>query len=585
MDRGSDLTETAPRASPGSRPAAATGASRGRSTADLFDREARGAVARMTGGLSVLGLAGAWQDWAQHLAAAPGTQLRLAQAALELGARQALSGGAPEPETEADPRFRAPAWRRWPFSAYAAGFQAVEQWWRKATLEVPGVEAQHGKVAAFASRQLLDVFSPSNFLLTNPEALARTWASGGANLVEGAMNVAADLLDRKDERREEDFRVGRDVAITPGKVVARTPLAEILQYEPATPKVRPEPLVIVPAPIMKYYILDLTPEDSLARALVAQGFTVFMISWKNPGPAERECGFDDYRHQGVMAAIHAACRITGAPKVHAVGYCLGGTLLAMTAAAMGRDGDDRIGDLTLLASQADFTEAGELSVFVNESQVSLLEDLMRDRGYLRAEQMTGAFQILRANDLIWSRMIRGYLMGEPRQRRALDAWSEDSTRLPRHLQAENLRNLYLQNDFAEGRFLMGGRPVALRDIDREMFVLATEFDHVAPWRSVYKFLLLCETDITFALTNRGHNMGVICPPGRPDRRFRVRRQATRDAYLDPGAWLAEATPMPGSWWLLWFEWLKARSGAPVEPPPCVAGPGLGDAPGRYVLEG
>jgi polyhydroxyalkanoate synthase len=175
-------------------------------------------------------------------------------------------------------------------------------------------------------------------------------------------------------------------------------------------------------------------------------------------------------------------------------------------------------------------------------------------------------------------------MGEPRERRALDAWAEDSTRLPRHLQAENLRNLYLQNDFAEGRFLMGGRPVALRDIDREMFVLGTEFDHIAPWRSVYKFLLLCDTDITFALTNRGHNVGVVSPPGGRDRHFRVRRQASRDGYLAPDGWFAETSPTPGSWWLLWFEWLKARSGAPVPPPPCVAGAGLGDAPGRYVLE-
>lgn len=550
---------------------------------EALDRHARAMIARWTGGVSVLGLAQAWQDWAFHLAASPGRQMMLAQKAVRLGVDAVLR---PEQFADsADPRFRGPGWRTWPFNAYASGFLATEEWWRAATRDVDGVTDQHSRVAEFAARQLLDVVSPSNGPLTNPDVLTRTVVTGGQNLIQGGLNAMQDVARLARGGGPPAFLPGRDVAVTPGVVVARTPLAEIIQYRPTTGVVRPEPVVIVPAPIMKYYILDLTPPDSLVRGLVEQGFTVFMVSWKNPGPEERDRGFDDYARLGVRAALDLACGITGSPRAHAVGYCLGGTLMSMVAAAMARAGDDRIASLTLLAAQADFTEAGELSLFINESQVSLLEDVMRDRGFMTPEQMSGAFQILRANDLVWSRMVSSDLLGQPHVTSALDAWSADSTRLPFHFQSQNLRQLYLRNDLAEGRFCLEGRPLALRDLDADMFVLGTETDHIAPWRSVYKWLLHCDTDVTFVLTNHGHNVGVVCPPDAPGRRYRLRQQDRLGDYLDPGTWAAEAPSVAGSWWPVWFAWLAARSGAPVPPPGLgLEGKTLGDAPGRYVLE-
>jgi polyhydroxyalkanoate synthase len=559
-----------------------------RPDAVAIDRHLHAAAARLTAGLSVVGLLEAWQDWGLHLAASPGRCLQLAQDAGMEAFRALTHPGTVE--TALDPRFRGPGWQSQPFEAYAAGFQGVEEWWRKALTGVPGVTRQHERVVAFTMRQMLDMVSPGNFVATNPDVLTATVTTGGANLAQGAIQFLNDLSARA-RRADADYQVGRDVAATPGEVVLRTALAEIIQYRPTTASVRPEPVVIVPAWIMKYYILDLTPADSLVRALVAEGFTVFMVSWKNPGPEDRDRGFDDYHRLGAMAAIDAACRITGAEKVHAVGYCLGGTLMTMTAAAMARDGDQRLASLTLLAAQADFTDAGELTLFINEGQIALLEDLMWDRGYLRPEQMAGAFHILRANDLIWSRMISEYLMGQPRRRRALDAWSDDATRLPYRMQSQNLRNLYLGNDLAEGRFCLDGRPIALRDIATPVFVLGTETDHIAPWRSVYKLLLLCEADMTFVLTDRGHNVGIVCPPVQAERRrrrFRVRRQSARGGYLDPEAWLAAAPVEPGSWWPTWFAWLHDHSGEMTAPPSIGRAESgllpLAPAPGRYVLE-
>ncbi|WP_374572710.1 PHA/PHB synthase family protein [Phenylobacterium sp.] len=552
--------------------------------ADVLDRQLRALAARATSGLSVIGLVQAWQDWAQHLATSPFKRLSLAQEAVTMGVEAALHPD--RRETAQDPRFRGEPWRMWPFNYYATGFQAAENWWKAATTEVEGVTDQHKRVAAFVSRQMLDVFSPSNFLLTNPEVLARTASTGGLNLMRGGVNATLDALNSFDGRGQDHFRVGQEVATTPGKVVARTRLAEIIQYSPATDKVRPEPVVIVPAWIMKYYILDLTPAESMVRALVEQGFTVFIVSWKNPTAAERDCGFDDYMREGALTAIDTACRITGSPKVHGVGYCVGGTLMAMTAATMARDGDDRLASLTLLAAQADFTEAGELSVFINESEVALLEDLMWDRGYLKPEQMAGAFQLLRSNDLIWSRIIHGYLMGETREPTSLDAWSQDATRLPFRMESQNLRSLYMNDDVAEGRFKVGGRPIALRDIEADMFVLGTETDHIAPWRSVYKLLLLTDADITFALTNHGHNTGVVSPLDSPRRRYRLHHQTSKALYLDPDTLFEQSEVKEGSWWAPWFDWLAAHSGPPVAPPP-LGEPGaadLGDAPGTYVLE-
>jgi polyhydroxyalkanoate synthase len=565
----------------------------------VLDRAVHAAMSQATLGLSPAALAGAFFDWWVHLALSPGRQIDLTRQAVTgvadnfAFAAQCALGSPGDPckcALPQDDRFRAPDWQAFPFNVYAHEFLSIERWWEAATTHVRGVSQHHDDMANFTARQLLDTVAPSNFIVTNPEVLARTRAELGANLLRGYANWIADLTRQASgapPRGTEAFKAGETVAVTPGKVVLRTRLAEIIQYAPATERVRPEPVVIVPAWIMKYYILDLSPANSLVKFLTERGFTVFMVSWKNPGTKDRDVGFDDYRIEGAFPAIKAATAITGARKVHAVGYCLGGTLLAITAAQMARDGDDRLASLSLFAAQVDFTEAGELMLFIDESQVTFLEDMMWERGYLDSKQMAGAFRMLRSNDLIWSRSIHDYLMGE--QSFAIDimAWNADATRMPFRMHSQYLRSLYLNNDLAEGRFNAAERPVALHDIRQPVFSVSTERDHVAPWRSVFKLHLLTEAPITFVLTKGGHNAGILSEPGHPHRHFRMTVREHGEPYIDPGKWLDEHEPHEGSWWPAWAAWLAARSGESVAPPQlgdAAAGfAALEDAPGRYVF--
>jgi polyhydroxyalkanoate synthase len=557
-------------------------------------------MARVTRGLSPIALAEAWADWALHLAMSPGKQVQLAVKGAHKMQRLAsfMSSCALRPHDAApcirplpqDRRFTHQGWQAWPYNVLSQSFLLTQQWWSNATTGVRGVTGQHENAVEFAARQMLDVFSPANFAWTNPEVAERTTATGGANFVAGWNNLLNDwqrLATGQQPAGAESYVPGEQVAVTPGKVVYRNRLIELIQYEPATDKVRPEPVLIIPAWIMKYYILDLSPENSFVRYLTGQGFTVFMISWKNPDAGDRDLAMEDYLRLGVMAAMDAVCAITGQPRVHATGYCLGGTLLAIAAAAMARDGDGRIASLTFLATQTDFTEAGELTLFINDSQIAFLEAMMWDKGYLDTQQMTGAFQMLRSNDLVWSRMVRHYLMGEAEAMNDLMAWNADATRMPYRMHSEYLRHLFLENDLAEGRFLAGGQPVALSDIRVPVFLVGTERDHVAPWRSVYKFHLTADTDVTFLLTSGGHNAGIVSEPGHPGRHYRIREAARDDGYVDPDRFLESVPEREGSWWPELVEWLAARSGRPVAPPPTGAPangyPPLGAAPGTYVF--
>jgi polyhydroxyalkanoate synthase len=565
----------------------------------VFDRSLHAGFGRLTGGLSPAALGAAYLDWAVHLAVSPGRQLQLAGLALSgamenaaFAARCAL-GQTADPCANAltrDTRFRAPGWCQAPYSMLAHTFLSVERWWEAAGRGIRGVSKQHATVVNFTNRQLLDTLAPTNFVLTNPEVAARTAQEHGRNLARGFANLVDDALRNaagSGSAGSEAYRVGETVAVTPGKVVCRTPIAEVIQYAPTTAQVRPEPVVIVPAWIMKYYILDLSPVNSLVRHLVGQGHTVFMVSWKNPGPEDRDVGFDQYLADGLMAAIDAATAITGAGKVHAAGYCLGGTLLAMAAAAMARDNDERLASLSFFAAQVDFTEAGELMLFIDESQVAFLEDMMWQSGYLDSRQMASAFQLLRSNDLVWSRMVHDYLMGERSGAIDIMAWNADATRMPYRMHSDYLRSLFLDNDLAAGRFAVAGRPVALSEIRVPIFALGTEQDHVAPWRSVYKFNLLTDAEVTFALTNGGHNAGILSYPGHPQRHFRLATRAKHAHFLDPDRWIALTPPREGSWWPAWTSWLAARSGPPATPPPLgrpdAGCPAIGDAPGDYVL--
>jgi polyhydroxyalkanoate synthase len=387
----------------------------------------------------------------------------------------------------------------------------------------------------------------------------------------------------------ESFQVGRDVAVTPGTVVYRNALIELIQYGPATDRVLAEPVLIVPAWIMKYYILDLSPQNSMVRYLVGRGHTVFCISWRNPTAEDRDLSMDDYRRMGVMSALDAIMAILPDRKIHATGYCLGGTLLAIAAAAMARVGDQRLASVTLLAAETDFSEPGELALFIDHSQMRFLESMMWNRGYLSADQMASAFQLLRSNDLIWSHLVRDYLMGERTPMTDLMAWNADSTRMPYRMHAEYLRRLYLDNELAAGRFMVDGRPAALQNIRVPIFVVATERDHVAPWRSVYKIHYLTDTDLTFVLTSGGHNAGIVGEPARPGRHFRIALKRITDPCLGADEWAAAAALKDGSWWEDWGQWLVCHSAPERMPPPDVGAPEKGypaiaDAPGTYVLQ-
>ena len=463
-----------------------------------LDRPLHAAVARLTGGISPAALTQAYTDWLQHLLLSPDKQSELVRKAADKWARyfQYCARACTDPTCPdcieplaQDARFRGEAWQRWPFNAMYQGFLLTQQWWHNATTDVEGVSKHHQDVVSFTARQILDVFSPVNFPLTNPAVIDATLKQRGMNFVHGAFNFWEDwqrAVNGEKPAGTDAFKVGRDVAATPGKVVFRNRLIELLQYAPATDTVHAEPILIVPAWIMKYYILDLSPENSLVRYLTRQGFTVFMISWKNPTADDRDLGLADYAKLGVEAALDAMEAMVPDRKIYAVGYCLGGTLLSTVAAAMARDGDDRLKSVTLFAAQTDFTEAGELTLFIDEAQVSFLEHMMADQGYLDTKQMAGAFQLLRSNDLIWSKIVHSYLMGERQPMFDLLAWNADTTRMPYRMHSEYLRRFFLNNDLAAGRYEVGGRPVSLRDIHIPIFAVSTITDHVAPWRSVYK---------------------------------------------------------------------------------------------------
>ena len=569
-------------------------------SARAIDRFYHYLLTKQMGGVSPAGLWLSYMDWAMHLSLAPGTQAKLAWRAMsdfvelqqyQVSALENGSGRHCVDPAPSDRRFTHPDWERWPFNVLQQGFLLWEEWWDEATTNIRGVSRHHEKPVNFAARQLTDMFSPSNFPAMNPEIIERTMQEGGANLMRGFSNFVEDarrIAAGLPPAGAEAFKVGGNIAVTPGKVVARTKLMELIQYSPSTQTVQPEPVLIVPAWIMKYYILDLSPHNSLVKYLVGQGFTVFMISWKNPDERYSDCGMDDYRRLGIMEALRAVSQIVPERQVHALGYCLGGTLLAIAAAAMARDGDKRIKTLTLLAAQTDFSQPGELELFVGDSTLAYLEDLMEEVGYLEGSQMAATFQLLRSNDLIWSRMLRDYLMGERQSVSDMMAWNADATRMPAHMHSEYLRDIFFENRLAEGRYFVDGRAVAIRDIEAPIFMVGAETDHVAPWRSVYQINVLADTDVTFLLTSGGHNAGIISEPGHKHRAYRIATLEAKAPYIDPDTWLQLNKPVAGSWWPEWVKWLRSGSNEFSAPPPMGASEAgyapLCDAPGTYVFE-
>lgn len=578
----SDTTQTpatsAPRATTTAREAAAA-----------LDRCADVALSRLTGGLSPISLGLAWADWAWHLAAAPGTMSRLAAQA-QTAALEALAA-APEAPLR-DPRFKAEEWKQAPFAHWARLHEATQAWWRDATA-LPGMTPHHHDMVDLFARQILDMVAPSNWLPTNPQALARTAATGGANLVKGATQAADDWRQSKGlpalNRDWPAYRPGHEVAVTPGDVVHRNDLVELIQYRPATAKVQREPVFIVPSWIMKYYILDLSPQNSMVRYLVEQGHTVYIVSWRNPDERDALLDMTDYLQLGILDPLAAVGRMTGGVPVHTAGYCLGGTLLAIAAAAVSRPRGctgsqdlPPLASVTLMAAQVDFREPGELSILTDEAQVRQLESMMAERGFLSGQQMAGSFQFLHARDLIWTARMRSYLLGEPDAPNDLMAWNADLTRMPATMHAEYLRALYLKNDLADGRYLVDGDPVSVHDVKVPFFVVGTAKDHVSPWHSVYKIHQLADGDITFVLTSGGHNAGIISEPGHANRRYQMLTRHTGEHWMSPQAWQAAAPTTEGSWWTAWHEWLVAHGEGEVRARRVSPSASLGEAPGEYV---
>lgn len=586
---------------------------RQREATQALDETFHGFLTRSTMGLSPIALALAAADWAMHLAASPGRQMVLGQRALAL-AQQAMATAVNPPMDENgqpiadnDNRFIDASWRQWPFSALKEGYKANSAWWREA-VQVDGMSRHHSHMVEFFNRQIMDTFTPSNWLLTNPEALNKAQETQGQSLLQGYQHFSEDLRKAETARSAPDvlepltFEVGKDVAVTPGKVVYRNHLIELIQYTPTTDKVYPEPLLIVPSCIMKYYILDLSQSNSMVKYLVGQGYTVFIISWRNPDASDRDLGMQDYLQMGVMDALAAVKERAGAPRVHALGYCLGGTFLSIVAAAMGRHtrmaqnqtagrrAEDRamerlpeLASVTLLAAQTDFSEPGEMGVFIDDEQLKTLRQQMDLKGYLSGSAMAGSFQFLNMRELVFTRNTRRYLLGQEEADFDLMSWNSDLTRLPARMHSEYLSSLFLNNALATGKYRVAGQGIALMDIHAPMLVVGTTRDHVSPWRSVYKIHLQTDTHVIFVLAAGGHNAGIVSEPGRPRRSYQINSIEDNQGWVEPDEWLASAPTRQGSWWEAMDAWLKERSGKPVAPPAIDPAHVLCDAPGEYVM--
>ena len=487
---------------------------------------------------------------------------------------------------EADRRFDAPEWEQHPFfrllkqSYLALSKQLLEEAERQA------VNPDERQRLVFHLRQFLDAISPTSFLPTNPVALRKAWETGGGSVADGLRNLLDDLRQgRLSTTDTAAFALGENLATTPGKVVYRNRLIELIHYQPMTAQTYAMPLLFIPPWINKFYVLDLQPKNSLVRFLLEQGFSVFMISWKNPDASMEAITFEDYMTDGPLAASDVVREITGAEHINPVGYCIGGTLLAMTLAYLAAPRDERFGAATFMVSLLDFSKVGDTAVFIDEPQIAYMEQQMLERGYLDSRRMSDMFSQLRANDLIWNTVINNYLMGNKPPAFDLLYWNNDGTRMARAAHSFYVRNTYLENNLiTPGKISLLGQQIDLRRIHQDIYAVGAEKDHIVPWRSAWRIAQLTSAQTRFVLAASGHIAGMINPPSKGKGGYLTNDILSAPATAD--AWLAGAQKHDGSWWTDLAGWLGARSGERIPAPPVGsdAHPPIGDAPGTYVLE-
>jgi polyhydroxyalkanoate synthase len=519
------------------------------------------------------------------------TMLGKSYLGLFASASRRLAGEPADPVAKPDPRdkrFNDPEWSSNQYFDFLKQAYLVTADWAKHLVEdADQLDPAVRQKAEFYMRQIVNAISPSNFIFTNPELLRATLRENAENLVRGAHMFAEDIEAGGGELkiRQSDmstFEVGRNLAITPGKVIYQNPLMQLIQYAPATPRVRKRPLLIVPPWINKYYVLDLTPEKSFIKWCVDQGLTVFVISWVNPDQKLAQKSFIDYMREGPLEALDAIAKTTGEDKIDAVGYCVGGTLLAVALAYMAAKKDDRIASVTFLTTQVDFTYAGDLKVFAaTEEQIASVEREMAERGYLEGSKMATAFNLLRSNDLVWPYVVNNYLKGEAPFPFDLLYWNADATRMPAANHSFYLRNCYLDNNITKGKVTIDDVPIDLKQVTIPIYNLATREDHIAPAKSVYVGSSAFGGPMRYVLSGSGHIAGVVNPPSK------VKYQhwtGEPPQGQDLEGWIRHATEHPGSWWIDWIAWLKAQDAEEVD----AREPGGGklapieDAPGSYV---
>ena len=493
-----------------------------------------------------------------------------------------------EPVVEPEPgdnRFKDPDWSNGQvFDFWKQAYLITSRWAEDLTRNTSGVDDKTRKKALFYLNQMLSAMSPSNFPLTNPEVIRTTLATNAENLVQGMTHFVEDLGQSKDLLRISQtdlsaFEIGRNLAVTPGKVVFQNDLIQLIQYAPTTDEVYERPLLVVPPWINKYYILDLVPEKSFVKWAVEQGFTVFLVSWVNPDMKLAQKTFEDYMREGIFGAVEAVIRQTGSPKINALGYCVGGTLLASALAYMAAKDDNRIASASFLAAQVDFSEAGDLLVFIDDAQLNSLEEMMAEHGYLDGSRMAAVFNMLRPRDLIWPYVINNYLLGKKPFPFDLLFWNADSTRLPAANHAFYLREFYHLNRLAKGEMQLGGVRLDLSKVKIPIYELFTKEDHIAPAASVFRGSKLFGGPVRHVMAGSGHIAGVVNPPAKKKYQF---WSGGRSSSLED--WMATAHEAAGSWWPDWASWLAAYSGPKVPARDPSAGPlrAIEDAPGSFV---